>query len=170
MGMIRRALLKMAAYGVLFWAVFAHGQDYPSKPIRLIVPYPAGGLTDVVARLMGQSAGPLLGQPVVVENRPGASTIIGAELVAKSAPDGYTLLMAANTTLATNPMVFKSLPYKVSDFVPVAIASKVPQILAAHPSVPGTSVQELVAYSKANPGKVTFATNGQGSSSHLLGE
>ena len=170
MGMIRRALLKMAAYGVLFWAVFAHGQDYPSKPIRLIVPYPAGGLTDVVARLMGQSAGGLLGQPVVVENRPGASTIIGAELVAKSAPDGYTLLMAANTTLATNPMVFKSLPYKISDFAPVVLASKVPQILAAHPSVPAGSVQELVAYSRSNPGKVTFATNGQGSSSHLLGE
>lgn len=170
MGIVRRALLVMLACSTLFGAGAVHGQGFPSKPVRLIVPYPPGGLTDVVARLMGQRAGTLLGQPVVVENRPGASTIIGAELVAKSAPDGYTLLMAANTTLATNPMVFKSLPYKVSDFVPVAIASRVPQILAAHPSVPVSSVQELVAYSKANPGKVTFATNGQGSSSHLLGE
>lgn len=167
---VRLALVAIALWGTVFGPGFAHGQAYPSKPVRLIVPYPPGGLTDVVARLLGQKAGTLLGQPVVVENRPGASTIIGAELVAKSAPDGYTLLMAANTTLATNPMVFKSLPYKVSDFAPVAIASKVPQILAAHPSVPANTVQELVAYSKANPGKVAFATNGQGSSSHLLGE
>ena len=168
--MVRRTLFTIALWGALFGGGIVHGQGYPGKPIRLIVPYPPGGLTDVVARLMGQKAGTLLGQPVVVENRPGASTIIGAELVARSAPDGYTLLIAATTTLATNPMVFKSLPYKVSDFVPVAIASKVPQILAAHPSLPVSSVQDLVAYSKANPGKVTFATNGQGSSSHLLGE
>lgn len=147
-----------------------YAQSYPEKPIRLIVPYPAGGLTDVVARMMGQKAGSLLGQPVVVENRPGASTIIGAELVARSAPDGHTLLMAATPTLATNPMVFKKLPYKISDFVPIALAAKVPLVLASHHSIGASSVQELVAYTKANPERVTFATNGQGSSSHLLGE
>ena len=170
MSNIGRALPAVAICCALLSGGAVHGQAYPSKPIRLIVPYPAGGLTDVVARLMGQSAGTLLGQPIVIENRPGASTIIGAELVAKAPPDGYTLLMAATTTLATNPFVFKNLPYRISDFAPVALAGKVPQILAAHPSIPANTVQELVAYSKANPGVVTFATNGQGSSSHLLGE
>ncbi len=170
MSNIRRARFAVAFCCALLGAGAAHGQVYPSKPMRLVVPYPAGGLTDVVARLMGQRAGALLGQPMLIENRPGASTIIGAELVAKSAPDGYTLLMAANTTLATNPFVFKTLPYKTSDFAPVALAGKVPQILAAHPSIPANTVQELVAYSKARAVPVTFATNGQGSSSHLLGE
>jgi tripartite-type tricarboxylate transporter receptor subunit TctC len=155
---------------VAFRADGLYAQTYPDKPIRLIVPYPAGGLTDVVARITGQKATSLLGQPVVVENRPGASTIIGAELVARSAPDGHTLLMAATTTLATNPMVFKKLSYKISDFVPVALAAKVPLVLATHHSLEANTVQELVGYTKANPEKVTFATNGQGSASHLLGE
>jgi tripartite-type tricarboxylate transporter receptor subunit TctC len=170
MNIVRRTVLALVAFGTLIAGGIAQAQNFPIKPLRLIVPYPAGGLTDVVARLMAQRAGTLLGQPMVVENRPGASTIIGAELVAKSAPDGHMLLMATSTTLATNPIVFKNLSYKTSDFAPVALAGKVPQILAAHPSVPANSLRELVAYSKANPGKVTFGTPGQGSSSHLLGE
>ncbi len=143
---------------------------WPTKPIKLVVPYTPGGLTDVLARLIAQKAGTHLGQPVVVENKPGASTIIGAEYVAKSAPDGYTLLMPGTTTLTTNPLLLKKLPYKASDFAPVALVGVVPYIAVAHPSVPASNVQELVAYAKANPGKLTYSTSGQGTSSHLVGE
>jgi tripartite-type tricarboxylate transporter receptor subunit TctC len=148
----------------------AHAADpWPTKPIKLVVPYTPGGLTDVLARLIANKAGATLGQPIVVENKPGASTVIGAEYVAKSAPDGYTLLMPGTTTLTTNPIMMKKLPYKASDFAPVALVGMVPYIAVAHPSVPANNVQELVAYAKANPGKLTFSNSGQGSSSHLVG-
>jgi tripartite-type tricarboxylate transporter receptor subunit TctC len=148
----------------------AAAQNYPARSIRMVVPYPPGGLTDNLARMVSQKLGERVGQAVVVENRPGASTILGAEVVAKAAPDGYTLLMAAATTLTTNPILFKKLSYKLSDFEPVALVGTVPFALVAHPSVPANTVQEFIAYAKANPGKLTFSTVGQGASSHLVGE
>lgn len=151
-------------------AVLAQAQAWPARPIKLVVPYPPGGLTDVLARLVSQKASEQLGQPIVVENRPGASTIVGAEQVAKAAPDGYTLLMAAATTLTTNPLLFRKLPYKPADFAPVALVGTVPFVLAAHPSVPAKDIREFVAHARANPGLLTFSTVGQGASSHLVGE
>jgi tripartite-type tricarboxylate transporter receptor subunit TctC len=141
---------------------------WPSKPIRIIVPYTPGGLTDVLARLVAQKAEKALGQPIVVENKPGAGTAIGASYVATSAADGYTLLMSGTTTYTTNPILKKSLPYKTSDFVPVALVGRVPFVAVAHPSIPANNLKELVAYAKANPGKITFSTSGQGTSSHLV--
>lgn len=161
-----QALLLAAAAS----PVLAQAPAWPAKPIRLVVPYPPGGLTDMLARLVAQKASEVLGQSIVVDNRPGASTILGAELVAKSAPDGYTLLMAAATTLTTNPLLFKKLPYHPADFAPVALVGTVPFALVAHPSVPASTIQEFVAYARRNPGLLTFSTVGQGASSHLVGE
>jgi len=163
-----RGLLLLALVGPA--TLFAQAPTWPARPIRLVVPYPPGGLTDVLARLVAQKAGEQLGQPIVIENRGGASTIIGAEAVAKAAPDGYTLLMAATTTLTTNPLLFKKLPYKRDDFTPVALVGTVPFVLAVHPAVPANTLQEFVAHARANPGLLTFSTSGRGSSSHLVGE
>ncbi|MBC7380862.1 MAG: tripartite tricarboxylate transporter substrate binding protein [Burkholderiaceae bacterium] len=143
---------------------------WPTKPIRIVVPYTPGGLTDVLARLVAQKASITLGQPIVIENRPGASTVIGAEYVAKSPADGYTLLMSGTTTLSTNPILIKKLSYKASDFTPVALIGMVPFLAVAHPSVPVKNLKELVAYAKANPDKLTYSTSGTGTSSHLVGE
>lgn len=151
-------------------AVLAQSPSWPARPIKLVVPYPPGGLTDVLARLVSQKASEQLGQPIEVENRPGASTIVGAEQVAKAAPDGHTLLMAAATTLTTNPLLFRKLPYKPADFAPVALVGTVPFVLAAHPSVPANNIREFIAHAKINPGLLTFSTVGQGASSHLVGE
>ena len=163
-----RRLLLLAVCAPV--AALAQAQSWPAKPIKLIVPYPPGGLTDVLARLMSQKVSDKLGQPIVVENRPGASTIVGAELAARSAPDGYTFLMAAATTLTTNPLLFKKLSYKPADFAPVALVGTVPFALVAHPSVPAKDIKEFIALAKADPGKLTFSTVGQGASSHLVGE
>ncbi len=165
----------LATLGIATAAVVqpAHAQDaahFPSKPVRIIVPYAPGGFTDIVARLVAQQLTPKLGQPVVVENKPGASTILGAEMVAKSPPDGHTLLMAVTTTLSTNPYMFRKLPYKTSDFVPVALAGLTPFILVAHPSVPANTVPELVALAKAKPGTLNMATLGVGASTQLVSE
>ena len=143
---------------------------FPNKPVRIIVPYAPGGFTDIVARLLAQNLGQKLGQPVVVENKPGASTIIGAEMVAKAPPDGHTLLMAVTTTLSTNQFMFKKLPYKGSDFTPVALAALTPYILVAHPSVPANTVPELVALAKSKPDSLNMATLGIGSSPQLVAE
>ncbi|CAM5787008.1 Bug family tripartite tricarboxylate transporter substrate binding protein [Ottowia pentelensis] len=151
-------------------AVLAQAPAWPARPLKLVVPYPPGGLTDVLARLVSQKASEQLGQPIVVENRPGASTIVGAEQVARAAPDGYTLLMAATTTLTTNPLLFKKLPYKPTDFTPVALVGTVPFALVVSPSVPAKDLREFVAYAKAHPDQMTFSTSGQGASSHLVGE
>lgn len=169
-------MMKRSFLGAVLLALAApnlsHAQTtpWPNKPIRLVVPYPPGGLTDNLARSVAAKASEQLGQPIVVENRAGASTIVGTELVAKAAPDGYTLLMAAATTLTTNPLLFPKLPYKPADFTAVALVGTVPFALVVNPSVPASSVQELVAYAKSNPGLLTFSTVGQGASSHLVGE
>jgi tripartite-type tricarboxylate transporter receptor subunit TctC len=169
----RPSLSGVAAGTVMLLSVLfmqdAAAQAYPSKPIRIIVPYAPGGFTDIVARLVARQMTERLGQPVVVENRAGASTIIGAEYVARAAPDGYTLLMAVTTTLSTNPHLFKKLPYKASDFEPIALAGMTPFVMSAHPSVPANNLKELIELDKARPGTLNVATLGAGGSSQLVG-
>ena len=154
-----------------FTVTTAHSQTaehYPDKPIKIVVPYSPGGFTDILARLLSQKLSEKLSQPVVVENKPGASTIIGAETVARARPDGYTLLMAVTTTLSTNPHLFSKLPYKVSDFKPVALTGLTPFVLVANPAVPANNVRELIDLAKKEPGKLSAATLGNGSSTHLV--
>jgi tripartite-type tricarboxylate transporter receptor subunit TctC len=144
---------------------------YPSRPIRIVVPFPAGGTTDILARAVAVKLTETTGQPAVVDNRPGAGGNIGAELVAKSAPDGYTFLMGTVGTHAINPSLYAKMPYDhVKDFAPVILVAGVPNVLVINPSLPVNSVQELIAYIKANPGKVNFASSGSGTSIHLSGE
>ncbi|HZA14183.1 MAG TPA: tripartite tricarboxylate transporter substrate-binding protein, partial [Myxococcaceae bacterium] len=159
------AMLLLASAGALA------AEPYPSKPIKVIVPFPAGGTTDLVARVIGQELTKAWGQQVVVENRPGAGGNIGSEAAAKSAPDGYTLLMGTVGTHGINPSLYKKLPYDaVKDFAPITLATSGPNILVVHPSLPTKSVKELIAYAKANPGKLNFASSGNGTSIHLCGE
>ena len=151
-------------------AVLAQG-TYPNKPIRLIVPFPPGGTTDILARSVGNELTKSLGQPVVVENRSGAAGNIGADAVAKSAPDGYTLLMGTVGTHGINSGLYAKMPYDaVKDFAPITIVAAVPNMLVLHPSVPAKTVKELIDLAKANPGKITFASSGAGTSIHLSGE
>ena len=163
---------KIAAAIALVAAVFLYGeawsQAYPTKPIRFIVPFPAGGGADIFARLVGRKLGENMGQTFVVDNRAGASGIIGCELVARSAPDGYTLLMGTTGTHTTNPAVFPKLPYdSLKDFAPISLVAESPFVLLVHPSLPVGSVKELIAFAKARPGQLTYASSGTGSSSHL---
>jgi tripartite-type tricarboxylate transporter receptor subunit TctC len=161
-----RSLLLVIALA----ASAAHAQDYPNKPVRLVVPFAAGGSSDPVARLLAQKLGAFLGQPFVVENRPGAGGNIGADIVAKSRPDGYTLLFAAGS-FAVNVSLFEKLPYDpLKDFDPVIHVCMVNGILVVHPSVKANSVQELVALARAQPGSVTFGSAGNGTILHLAGE
>ena len=149
----------------------ANAQAYPSKPIRLVVPYPAGGPLDIMARAIGQKLTEAWHQPVVVDNRAGAGGNIGADLVAKSAPDGYTLLMGAVATQAINPALYSKIPYDpIKDFAPVALVAQVPNILVVNPSVPVKSVKELIEFARAKPGTLNFASGSTGSTGHLAGE
>ncbi len=146
-------------------------EKYPSKPVRIIVSFSAGGPTDTVARITGAKLTELLGQPFIVENRPGAGGNIGADMVAKAAPDGYTLLMATVSTHAINPGLYRKMPYDpVRDFAPVGQIGVTPTVLAVHPSIPATDVQSLVALLKGNPKKYTYGSSGMGSILHLCGE
>jgi tripartite-type tricarboxylate transporter receptor subunit TctC len=152
-------------------ALEAPAQDYPAKPIRLIVPFPPGGGNDTIARLMGQKLAPALGQQVLVDNRPGAGGTIGAELAAKSPPDGYTLFLAGVASHGINPNLRKQLPYDpVRDFSGVSLIASAPLLVVVHPSLPVASIKQLVALAKARPGAVNYASNGSGSSSHLAVE
>ena len=145
----------------------AHGA-YPEKPVRIIVPFAPGGSADILARTISNKLNAVLGQPVVVENRPGAAGNIGTELVAKSRPDGYTLLVGLMNTHVVNPALYAKLPFNgVEDFTPVAMLAVVISTLAIHPSVPARNVKEFIAVAKANPGKIAYASAGTGSSTHL---
>lgn len=158
------ALLALASAG-------ASAQNYPAKPIRLVVPYPAGGPLDIMARAIGQKLTEAWKQPVVVDNRAGAGGNIGADLVAKSAPDGYTLLMGAVATHAINPTLYSKIPYDpVRDFAPVALVAQVPNILVVNPAVPAKTVQELIELARAKPGYLNFGSGSTGSTGHLAGE
>jgi len=143
---------------------------YPSRPLRMIVPFAPGGSNDIVARLIGHKFAERFGQQVVIDNRGGASGIIGTDIAAKAAPDGYTLLMMS-LTLAVNPSLYKKLPYDTErDLATVSLVATAPLILVVHPSLPVKSLQELIAYAKANPGKLNFGSGGVGSTPHLAGE
>jgi len=149
----------------------AQAPAYPTKAIRLVVPFPPGGATDILARNVAQKLTETWGQSVVVDNRPGAGGNIGSELVAKSAPDGYTLEMGTVGTHAINASLYSKMPYDhVKDFAPIILVAGVPNVLVVNPSLPVNSVQELIAYAKANPGKLNFASSGPGTSIHLSGE
>jgi tripartite-type tricarboxylate transporter receptor subunit TctC len=146
-------------------------QPYPNKPIRLVVPYPPGGPTDFVGRTVGQKMSGLLGQQVIVDNRPGAGTVIGTELVIHAAPDGYTLLFGTGGGTFLAPLMLKNVPYDPQrDLAAVAMLVVSPQVLVVHPSVPANSVSELIALAKAKPGMLNFASVGTGTSPHLGGE
>ncbi|SDM91164.1 Tripartite-type tricarboxylate transporter, receptor component TctC [Polaromonas sp. JS666] len=161
------ALGAVAATGLMGAPAFA--QAWPARPISLIVPFPAGGTTDVLARAVGLELSKSLGQPVVVESRPGAGATLGADFVAKSKADGYTLLMGAvHHTIATS--VYKKLPYDFQkDFAPVSTVALVPNVLVVNPAVPAKNVKELLALAKAEPGKLTYGSNGNGTGQHLIG-
>ncbi len=173
----RRTVLKACAIAAVLSVSGAYaqsastgsGQAWPSKPITLIVPFPTGGTTDVLARAVGVELGKALGQPVIVESKPGAGATLGADFVAKAKPDGYTLLMGAvHHTIATS--VYKKLPYDFQkDLAPVSTVALVPNVLVVNPSVPAKNVKELLALAKAQPGKFTYGSNGNGTGQHLIG-
>jgi len=146
-------------------------QGYPSRPLRLIVPFPPGGSTDILARALGQKLSEGLAQPVVIDNRPGAGGSIGSEAAAKAAPDGYTLMMGHLGTLAVNAAMYRKLPYDpVKSFAPVCLMAIVPSVLVVNTSLPFASAAEVIAYAKANPGKLAYGSAGLGSTSHLTTE
>src|SRR5258706_1627056 len=166
--MIALRLTFAAALAVLA-AGAAHAQSaYPNRPIRFIAPFPPGGSTDVLCRLLGSKLAEGLGQPVTVDNRPGASGNIGHEAAAKAAPDGYTILISSSSTLVNNVHLFKSLRYDpLGDFTPVSMVASAGQVLVVHPSVPAKSVSELIALAKAQPAKLNFGSGGTGIQSHI---
>ncbi len=162
--------LLAAAVSLSLAAGAAFAQAYPSKPIRIVVPFAAGGTSDILARAIGPKLTEAWGQPVVVENKTGANGNVGAEYVVRSAPDGYTMLLSDVGAIAINPSVYPNLPFDpVKDFSPIVMVSYSPHVLAVHPSVPAATVKELVAYAKANPGKLNFANSGTGGAPHLAG-
>jgi tripartite-type tricarboxylate transporter receptor subunit TctC len=147
------------------------GQAYPSRPIRLIVPFPPGGSTDILARALAQKLAESLAQAVVIDNRPGAGGSIGAEAASRAAPDGHTLMMGHLGTLAVNPAIYKNLRYDpVKSFAPVSLMAMVPSVLVVNPQVPAANAAELIAYARAHPGKLTYGSAGNGSTSHLTTE
>ena len=148
----------------------ADAQKWPVRAIRWVVPFPPGGGADVLARTLGPKLSEALGQPVVVENRSGASGNVGAESVAKSPADGYTMLFALSGTHAINPAIYRSIPFKEADFAPVAWLTSVLPVIAAHPSLPARNLRELIAYDRDNPGKLSYGTSGSGTIMHMSGE
>lgn len=166
---LRWANLYVLMASAAFYPV-VHAQVYPQRPVRLIVPFAPGGTTDILARLIGQKLTPMLGQSVVIDNRPGANGAVGSEIVAKSNPDGYTLIMGYLGSLAINPHLFSTLPYdSVRDFAPITVVASTAQAIVAHPSLPSSCV-ELIALAKRKRGQITYASAGIGSPSHLAGE
>jgi tripartite-type tricarboxylate transporter receptor subunit TctC len=170
---VRRALAGCGiALGMAFAALPAGAaSDYPSRPIHLIVPFPPGGGADILARTVTPRLEKSLGQPIVVENRPGAGGNVGAEYVARAAPDGYTLLYGTNGTHGINASLYRNLRFDpIKDFIPVSRMTTIAAMLIVNPNFPPTTVEELIRYAKANPGKVNFASAGNGTTSHLAGE
>ena len=168
----RRAALSLAAtLAILAPQASAAADAYPAKPIRFVVAFPPGGGTDIIARSIAQKLAERLAQQVVVDNRPGAGGNIGTDIVAKSAPDGYTMLMGSAGPLAINASLFASMPFDpVRDLAPVTLAASTPNVLVVHPSLKAATVNELIALAKARPGEINFASSGHGTPAHLAGE
>jgi tripartite-type tricarboxylate transporter receptor subunit TctC len=172
---VNRSILRCLCVTVVAAMALSPGtapaQGYPAKPVRLIVPFAAGGTTDVLARLVGQELGEALGQQFLVENRPGAGGNIGTEVAVKAAPDGYTLLMSFDGTLAINPNTYRKLAFDPQrDLAPVASVAQVPLLIVVHPGVAAETIGEFVALAKARPGRVNYSSAGNGSTGHLAGE
>jgi tripartite-type tricarboxylate transporter receptor subunit TctC len=163
---------RLSALVLAFAAcAFAQAQGYPTRPVKMVVGFPPGGGTDVVARIIAPGLGENLGQPVVIENRPGATGTVAAAMVAKSPADGYTIMMGHVSVNAIAPSLFPNLQYDVlKDFAPVTLAASVPHFVVVHPSLPVHSIRELIAYAKERPGKLSFPSAGNGSTPHLAGE
>jgi tripartite-type tricarboxylate transporter receptor subunit TctC len=157
------AVMLATAFGV-------HAQDYPSRPVKIIVPFPAGGTADVMPRIFSDWLSRKWGQPVVVENRTGAAGNIGAEAVAKAEPDGYTLLSAPPPPLVINRLLYQKLPYDSAQFVPITVIGAIPNVLLVHPKTNVSTVEQFIALAKANPGKLNYASQGSGTTSHLTAE
>ena len=165
------AVAALFAYTAIFAGSSLAQTAYPAKAIRYVVPFPAGGPLDIVARAIGQELNKSWGQAVVIDNRPGAGGNIGADLVAKAPADGYTILMGAVSTHAINVTLYNKLPYDpIRDFAPVTLITSVPNVLVVHPSVPANNVKELIALAKSRPGQLNFASGSTGSAGHLAGE
>ena len=162
--------VRIAALVACFTAAGAAAQTYPVKPVRIVVPFAPGGSNDILARVIGQKLTEIWGQQVIAENRPGGGTVIGTEVVAKSAPDGYTLLMVSPSH-STNPTLVRKLPYDTfRDLAPVILLAHSSNVLLSHPSLPARSVKELIALARSRPDQITFASGGNGTSTHLSGE
>ncbi|MEW6121470.1 MAG: tripartite tricarboxylate transporter substrate binding protein [Pseudomonadota bacterium] len=167
----RRALLVLAALSLAVPMAGARAETYPSRPVKLVVPYPAGGTTDIIARLIATQLSEKLGQPFVVDNRAGASGAIGTSAVAKSAPDGYTLLMGTANTHGINSALQKSLPYDaLKDFAPITVVASTPNVLVVNPSLPAQNLPELIALAKKEPGKLNYGSTSAGGSPHMSAE
>src|SRR5205085_2870457 len=159
------------AFLLACFALGAHAQSWPGKPVRIVVAYPPGGGIDVMARQLAEKLTGMWGQPVIVENKPGANTILATETVAKSAPDGYTVLLTTDATFSINPHLYAKLPFDTQkDFIPVTMLVLLQQLLIAHPSLPANTLGELIALAKAKPGTINYASYGSGSQPHLSGE
>ena len=170
-GLWAAALLAAAPVALGQTPSTGSGQAYPAKTVRLIVPFPPGGSTETLARLLSVKLSEIWGQQIIIDNRPGAGGIIGTELGAKAAPDGYTLLMGSGAPLTIVPGLYAKLPYDpIKDFAPIINVAAVPNVIALHPSVPALNVKELIALARARPDQLTFASNGAGSPGHLAGE
>ena len=165
---VARMILTLAAFGV---ALSAWGQNYPVKPLRMVVPWPPGGANDILGRELAEHMSRLIGQQVIVDNRGDANGVIGAEAVARAAPDGYTFMMHSLTSHATNPSIYKKLNYDtLNDYAPITQVAWLPLMIVVHPSFPAKTVRELVQLAKAKPGTISYASFGTGSMSHLAGE
>jgi tripartite-type tricarboxylate transporter receptor subunit TctC len=168
---MRRLAMAVATVIILYAIAPASAQDYPTRPVTIVVPFTAGGTTEILARIVGHKLEERLGKPFLVDMKPGAGTAIGSNAVAKATPDGYTLLMATSTPMAINVTLHKNLPYDpATDFVPLALVAQSPFVLVVNPDLPVKSVAELVAYAKANPGKLSYGSGGAGAPHHLFGE
>ena len=168
MNRLARAAISLVAIACVAAAVAARAQDYPLHPIRLVLPQPPGGAVDLIARALAERLSEAMKQPVIVENKPGANGGLAAADVARSAPDGYTLLVAVDTNLVVNPTLYPDLPYDpYRDFVPLSVLTRVELVLVANPKLPVDTVRQLIAYAKANPGKLNYASIGLGTQQHL---
>src|SRR5882672_8310004 len=168
---MRLLKILLAFMPVFAWAQAASHANFPNKPVRMIVPFPAGGPADIFGRGLAQGRSEQLGQPVIIENVGGVGGVLGVDRAVKSAPDGYTLGFNSGSTLSIAPYSFAKLPYDVKkDFALITLVVRVPEVLAVHPSLPVASLAELISYAKANPGKVNFGSAGGGSITHLAGE